>query len=428
LPKIITFDEIANSFLIRTIRSAGRGVTTSGLAGCGTRQFKKNFSTPTLGDLLMKKSLLALAVLGAFAGAAQAQSAVTVYGSIDAGVRHKNNMNAAGDSRNELGSGIYNSNRLGFKGVEDLGGGMNARFNLELGFDSTTGAQGGAANGFSGTATNQLFDRAATVGLGGAWGGVDLGMQYSVAFKTVGTYDPFSYKFIGIAPLAGAVAGNQNTTVSSSIGNTRFANDIQYTGSFGPVTVRAEYALGEVAGRTSGNAAAAVGANYTAGPFTVGGAYTKRNPNLGTATVVNFQDNSQWTLGGAFADGPIRVAIGYMKEEQDNMVAGVQRDTKNAWVGGSYNITPAAALMVGYYQTKLQQAAADSTRKLLIVGGTYNLSKRTNLYANIDRAKFSGNSTFGTGATFAGAAGAAYVQPTGQTSQTGFSVGLNHLF
>lgn len=389
----------------------------------------------------MKKSLLALAVMGAFAGAAQAQSSVTVYGSIDAGVRYTNNRNAAGDSRIELGSGVFNSNRLGFKGVEDLGGGMNARFNLELGFDSTTGAQGGAANGIGGnpavfgaaapgTATNQLFDRAATVGIGGAWGGVDLGNQYSVAFKTIGGYDPFGYKFIGVIPLAGAAAGNQGTTVSSSIGNTRFANDIQYTGSFGPVTVRAEYALGETVGNTSGNAATAVGATYAAGPFSVGGAYTKRKPNLAASTAAaNFQDNDQWTLGGAFVMGPARVAAGYINEEQDIAAGFPKLESKHAWIGGSYNFTPAMALTAGYYQTKLDLGAADSKRKLFIVGGTYNLSKRTNLYVNVDRAKFDGNTGFGTSTgVFAGAVGAAFIQPSGQTSQTGISVGINHLF
>ena len=69
----------------------------------------------------MKKSLLALAVLGAFASAAQAQSAVTIYGSFDGGVRYKTNVNAAGDNLTTVGStGTYNSNRIGFRGVEDL--------------------------------------------------------------------------------------------------------------------------------------------------------------------------------------------------------------------------------------------------------------------------------------------------------------------
>src|SRR5436309_552652 len=92
----------------------------------------KNLSTTTSGDNSMKKSLLALAVLGAFAGVAQAQTSVTIYGSFDGGVRYQNHQDAAGHSRLTMGStGTYNSNRLGFKGVEDLGGGLNAHFTLE---------------------------------------------------------------------------------------------------------------------------------------------------------------------------------------------------------------------------------------------------------------------------------------------------------
>src|SRR3569833_1277636 len=83
----------------------------------------------------MKKTLLALAVIGTFCGAAQARADVTVYGSIDAGLRNQTNTDAAGDSLLSMGSnGTYRSNRLGFKGTEDLGGGLNAHFVLETGF------------------------------------------------------------------------------------------------------------------------------------------------------------------------------------------------------------------------------------------------------------------------------------------------------
>ncbi len=144
----------------------------------------------------MKKSLLALAVLGTIAGVASAQTSITIYGTIDAGVRHQSNFGpgaADTDSRLSMSSGgTYNQNRLGFKGVEDLGGGLNAHFNLEMGWNSGTGA-GDAAG---------LFQRTASVGLGGAWGSLDLGRQYSVNFKTIGLYDPFVYKYTGIVPMA----------------------------------------------------------------------------------------------------------------------------------------------------------------------------------------------------------------------------------
>src|SRR3954452_24476520 len=100
----------------------------------------------------MKKSLLAFAVPGAFAGVAQAQTSITIYGSFDGGVRYVNNANAAGDSRWSVSSnGTYYSNRLGFKGVENLGGGLNARFNLEIGFNTGSGAVESITGSFGST-------------------------------------------------------------------------------------------------------------------------------------------------------------------------------------------------------------------------------------------------------------------------------------
>jgi predicted porin len=113
--------------------------------------------------------------LGAFAGVAQAQTSVTIYGSFDAGIRNQRDIDATGHSRT---TGTYNSNSLGFKGVEDLGGGLNAHFTLESGFNSGTGELNNTQN--------KLFQRSAFVGLGGQWGSLDLGRQYTVAFKTVG--------------------------------------------------------------------------------------------------------------------------------------------------------------------------------------------------------------------------------------------------
>jgi predicted porin len=358
----------------------------------------------------MKKSLLALAVLGAFAGAASAQSSVTIYGSIDGGVRHKSNVDAAGNNNTTLGSsGTYNSNRIGFKGVEDLGGGLNAHFNLENGFNSGTGAMAGQAN--------ELFNRGASVGLGGAWGSVDLGLQYSLAFKTIGTYDPFNYKYTGIVPLAGMAAGNQASAVAGSAGGTRFKNDIQYTANFAGLNVGAEYALGETAGSTSANAAQAVSAGYAFGPFSLGGAYTKRKPVVAAVE----RDNDQWTVGGAFTMDALRIAAGYIGEKQDSAAGDIK--LKNAWLGGSYNFTPAFALTAAYYETKSEAPTlADGKRKLAVIGATYALSKRTNFYVDVDQAKFSG--AFGG----SGNVGAAYMAPAGQTKQTGVSVGINHLF
>lgn len=369
----------------------------------------------------MKKTLIALAVLGTVASSAWAQTSVTVYGSFDAGVRWQNNQNANGNSRITMGStGTYQSNRLGFKGVEDLGGGQNAHFTLENGFNSGTGAQGDP---------NRFFNRSAFVGIGGTWGALDLGRQYTVQFKTVGAYDPFNYKYTNIIPVSG----------SSTTGGTRFDNDLQYTGTFGPLTVRAEWAVGEQPGNARNGSAQGLGATYSSGPVSVGAAYTLRKVNVlgnGFAAAANatgsaFQDNRDWTVGGAYTVGPVRFAAGYAKETQER-VAGDSTQQKNAWLGGSYDISPALALTAAYYDTKVQSLAPNGTdnaingkRQLAIVGLTYALSKRTNLYADIDYARFKD----GLANRSTAIAGGAQLPLSGvRSSQTGTSIGLNHIF
>lgn len=345
----------------------------------------------------MKKSLLALAVLGAFAASAQAQTSVTIYGSFDGGIRHQTNVDGRGNDRLTMGSnGTYNSNRIGFRGVEDLGGGLSARFNLETGFNTGTGALNNT--------NNQLFERTATVGLGGQWGFVDLGRQYTVAFRTIGSYDPLAYKYPGIALAVPATAG------------TRFNNDIQYTGTFGPITARAEYALGEVAGATNNGSSKAVGATYAQGPLTFGGAYTLRDvaPAGGTGGL----DNKHWTVGGAYKFGTIRVAAGHADQKQDVVGAG-RTESKWSWVGASFAVTPAIEITPAFYRNKVDAAAAagDGKKDLLMLSATYALSKRTNLYALIDYARLDGALRV----TTAGVAGA-------QSRQRDIAFGVNHLF
>jgi predicted porin len=374
------------------------------------------FQKPNFPEHPMKKTLLAAAVLAAFAGLAQAQTSVTLYGSFDAGVRNQQDVNSSGNSRTTMSSdGTYNSNRLGFKGLEDLGGGLNAHFTLESAFNSGTGA----------TDSARFFGRSAFVGLGGQWGALDLGRQYTVAYKTVGAYDPFNFKYTGIIP----------TSQASISAGTRVDNDIQYTGTFGPLTARAEYALSERTGGGSGGSHAAVGATWASGPFSVGAAYTARKPDQRTAAQItanaapDFQDNKAWTLGGAYTFGPAKIAAGYAKEKQD-LAAGGSLDQKNAWVGGSYNLNPALALSAAYYHTKVDAGLAgvnaDGKRGLFIVGGTYALSKRTNFYADVDYTKFK-DGLAGTGSS-PSVGQLPLASPNGQDRMVGFSVGVNHLF
>src|SRR4051812_48614424 len=124
---------------------------------------RTNLSTTTSGEYLMKKSLLALAVLGAMASAAQAQTSVTLYGIVDGGLLYRSGLPAVvgtgTDSAWSFGSGIEATNRWGIRGSEDLGGGLSATFALENGFASGTG--GFLGSGATTAISGKLFDRGA---------------------------------------------------------------------------------------------------------------------------------------------------------------------------------------------------------------------------------------------------------------------------
>lgn len=183
------------------------------------------------------------------------QSSVTVYGTINVGLRRLNNVNAEGCSTLKMGSmGDYYGNRIGLKGVEDLGDGLNAHFHLEAGFNSGTNALDNKIDNKS----ERLFNRISSVGMAGSFGTIDLGRQPSVAVKTVYAYEPFRFRYVCIIPPAGAVAGDTNGSVNRPFGTTdgpRFSNGVQYFGKFDNVNVGIEYIFGEQAGDDSAGSA-----------------------------------------------------------------------------------------------------------------------------------------------------------------------------
>src|SRR5205085_4224819 len=134
-----------------------------------------------LGETCMKKSLIALAVMAA-AGAASAQSSVTLFGIVDAAVS-RYDSGGSGDAVTKLTNSGYNSSRLGFRGTEDLGGGTSASFWLEAGLanDDGQGAATNSNNQASGAGAavagrqGLTFNRRSTVSLSGGWGEGRLG-------------------------------------------------------------------------------------------------------------------------------------------------------------------------------------------------------------------------------------------------------------
>lgn len=256
----------------------------------------------------MKKTLLAAALLAGFAGAASAQSSVTLYGVLDAGLTYRNVKYSNGpvdinSSQFGMAYGTQSGNRLGFKGVEDMGNGNRLTFQLENGFDIGNGdmQQG-----------SRLFGRQAWFGIeNDAWGYARAGRQVNFASEYFGALDPFGAGF-GQANI-GAVFGSTNTF--------RLSNALKYqTPVMGGFQAGAMYSF-------------ATGNNAT---------YVNNGLNVSSGTGYAFDTTNntrQISLGAKYANGPIYVAVSYDKVYGANNIAGGAPDASpSEWnLGGSYD-------------------------------------------------------------------------------------------
>jgi predicted porin len=341
-----------------------------------------------------------MAVLGLAAGPAHAQSSVTLYGSLDGGLRNLVNGTKAGGAALSMASnGTYNSNRWGFEGKEDLGGGYYARFNLEAGFVLSTGANNNT--------NNQIFQRTSTVGVGGPFGQVDIGHQFTLQHFLIKDFEPFDFHYLSIT---------QATAISGGVTG-RDDNDINYRGIFGPWVVRGEYALGGVPGSVAQGSTLAGGLNYRSAIFRVGAGYTHKSIPL-TATSAQYFGNDQYTAGGAVTIGPVEAMAGYSLDLQDTPQSASSK-TRNQylWGGLRYQATPFFNVTAAYYDNKNKTNGVDGRKDTAILGIVYLLSKRTELYADVDYTRFIGG--YLTNAT---------LNPAGHPTQTGISFGMNHWF
>lgn len=313
----------------------------------------------------MKTSLIAAAALLTLSGISHAQTNVTIYGIVDAGLVRE----SGGPDGNvtALGGGVASGSRLGFRGKEDLGGGLSANFLLESGFNSDTGslAQGGL-----------LFGRQLYVGLSGKFGAMRLGRQYSpyyLALRDVA--DPFT------AGLAGR-AGNIMAT------NTRVNNMVNYiTPSFGGFFADLAYGLGEVAGDAQKSRTIGAAIGYEHGPAKIKLAHHQLNNATATDRTKNTLLAARYKF--TLAEG----SIGYAVNKGIDAA-----DSRDFILGGSIPFGPSRLL--GSYIRRDDRTANNRDAHQWAVGYFYGLSKRTDLYlayariGNDNGAEFKvGNST-----------------------------------
>jgi predicted porin len=340
----------------------------------------------------MKKSLIALAVLGTVAGASFAQTNVTIYGVADAGLARIDNGRV---NTTALQSGQQSGSRIGFRGTEDLGGGLSAIFTLENGFniDDGTLGQGG-----------RLFGRQAFVGLQGGFGAVKLGRQYNPIRTAVENIDPFGLGLAGNAANVFSVYGE------------RADNTLNYTSpNFGGFSAQAQYSFGEVAGSTSTGRQVGLSASYSAGPINVILAHHDQNVTaVAAGLTVDAGDAKTTFLGGTYDFGVAKLHAAYARSKGETAVGVTNLDRDDALIGVSAPIG-AGTILASYIRRNDDIGGGTRDADQWAIGYIHALSKRTNLYTSYARIKNDSAATVGSPA-------AAGLDPSV------FNIGVRHRF
>jgi predicted porin len=379
----------------------------------------------------MKKSLIALAALGAFAGAASAQSSVTLFGIVDVNARAV--KNGDGSTVKSLTNNGLATSRLGFRGEEDLGGGLKANFWLEADVNPDVGTAGVTANSpVAATGTAKFFGRRSTVGLSGPFGEIRFGRDYVASYNNLSQFD--AYGNVGIGNLLNVINnGNTQTTLGSGAGTlVRADNAIGYLlpsnlgGLYGQLTVAAGEgqsataatgaATGATPGGTNGNNRHISGrVGFAAAGFDVAGAY-------GRTRVPGREDYKIWNVGASYN------FAGYAKVMALYNRADFEGINQKTWSVGANVPLGAGEIRATYARVDLSGGTAVGLRnqddvRLAAIGYVYNLSKRTALYTNLGRIQNRGGSAL----TIPGGTTDATFRAGGQNS-TALDFGVRHSF
>jgi predicted porin len=369
---------------------------------------------------MMKKALLAASLL-TFGVAAQAQSSVTLYGRLDAGLEYMSGVPtgpatgaATGSShRFRAESGDWGTSLWGMKGVEDLGGGNKAVFQLEGSFNTMTG---------QGPGNNGLFNRWATVGVANdQFGTFLLGRELFIS-NGVWDFDPFGQSNWSSASL---VRG-RNWPQSS--------NNLSYQSpKIAGFDFYGQYALSNATnwngnGTTAQGREAGAQVTYTSSLFQVRGLYDEiRNPANGQFTDP-FTASREYTAMFNVFLGQFKIQGAYQAIRTSGGAATAgQAPTSldHEWGGVTWQATPAAALIAAVYHVNANKGAGNAN--IFTIGGSYNLSKRTLLDIQIATARNSNNANFGLNANNEGNSVATDNPLVGHT-QSGVYAGIQHSF
>lgn len=338
----------------------------------------------------MKRTLVALAVLGAFAGAASAQSSVTIYGVLDMSLAKTNSTGATFASNpGAPGNNAYTlqqstTSRLGFRGTEDMGGGLSAQFQIEHRFNPDTGNVNapfapavGATPATEGSFWNgRSFVQLTSAGVGSLY----LGRDYNPAFWVQLKSDPFGNDGVGQASVVATYAGyfppDDAVNATARSVSARTSNTIGFkSANFGGITAQVAVSLSEglQQGRNMG-----FNVEYAGGPIYAGFGYEKIKDGTEDGTGV-------MNIAVHYDLGFVKPMVYYARSE--TRTAGTTRgeNTNHVWMLSASAPIAGGTLKAMYY--RVDPRFANNTRTKLGLGYNYPLSKRTNLYADLGLAR-----------------------------------------
>jgi predicted porin len=312
----------------------------------------------------MQKKLIALAVASLVSAPVFAQSTVSVYGVVDQAVDSGNY--GAGNVTRLTGSG-YTTERLGFKGSEDLGNGMKANFMLELGQRTDTGMLDNASN--------QLFQRTSTVGLSGNWGSVNFGRQYTPIFSIEANNDIFR------------VAGIGSNYALTNIGETRANNSIRYdSANMNGFSAAVMYALGDTGtaavfqestitpkdqGRHTG-----LNLQYGNGPLALGLGWSNQK-QMGVVAPASPVALKSTIFAGSYDFKVVKINAGWQTANNDSNPRTVDG---RVWTLGATVPVFGNDSVKFHYNSFKNKLVGNADAKLLALGYVHPMSKRTTLY------------------------------------------------
>jgi predicted porin len=373
------------------------------------------------GELTMKKAGWvpgAAAVLCAFSTCANAQSSVMLSGRIDAGFAYLNSVQTSPGqtaSRFSMQSGDWGTGMLNFSGTEDLGNGLKTIFVLSRSLKAINGTAG-------------AVDRKSWVGLTqDNYGTIKLGRDLFIS-NGVAAFDPFLQELFGSASL---VRGRTWQQTNNNIG--------YLSPSYHGFDLAAQYSLGGEAGNWNGTNSGAYGRSdglqltYRSGLFDVRAIYDEMRDANGQFSNV-FTASREFILAANVRLGQFLIQGAATRMLAPDTKAGIASTANHYWLGASYQATPALMVTLAAYHVDVGNGAGDATHDasghatLYQIGSTYNLSKRTFLYANVGYVRNSANSTFSLEPNNPGLNNSNLDNPLPGKSQVGSYVGINHSF